>query len=80
MNTRGDSPQRADLNNHVMAQLNSQINSIDINDLPPPPPVPQVYFIICPLPADTRSYASLFFSIKCRPPITLLPTLLLHHP
>lgn len=42
MNQRGDSPQRNDLNNHVMAQLNSQINNIDINDLPPPPPVPQV--------------------------------------
>jgi hypothetical protein len=40
MNARGDSPQRNDLNNHVMAQLNSQINSIDIHDLPPPPPVP----------------------------------------
>lgn len=42
MNQRGDSPQRSDLNNHVMAQLNSQINNIDINDLPPPPPVPHV--------------------------------------
>ncbi|KAL7044313.1 hypothetical protein ACKWTF_001880 [Chironomus riparius] len=41
INQRGDSPQRNDLNNHVMAQLNSQINNIDINDLPPPPPVPQ---------------------------------------
>lgn len=40
MNTRNDSPQRHDLNNHVMAQLNSQINNININDLPPPPPVP----------------------------------------
>ncbi|KAG5675140.1 hypothetical protein PVAND_005068 [Polypedilum vanderplanki] len=43
MNTRGDSPQRTDLNNHVMAQLNSQITNIDINDLPPPPPVPQYH-------------------------------------
>lgn len=39
---RNESPQRNDLNNHVMAQLNSQINNIDINDLPPPPPIPQV--------------------------------------
>ena len=39
---RSDSPQRNDLNSHVMAQLNSQINNIDINDLPPPPPIPQV--------------------------------------
>ena len=49
MNQRGDSPQRNDLNNHVMAQLNSQINNIDINDLPPPPPVPQVIKIFLPL-------------------------------
>lgn len=41
-NARGDSPQRNDLNDHIMAQLNSQINNIDINDLPPPPPIPQV--------------------------------------
>lgn len=40
MTARNDSPQRHDLNNHVMAQLNSQINNININDLPPPPPVP----------------------------------------
>lgn len=40
MNARNDSPQRHDMNNHVMAQLNSQINNININDLPPPPPVP----------------------------------------
>lgn len=40
MNTRNDSPQRHDMNHHVMAQLNSQINNININDLPPPPPVP----------------------------------------
>lgn len=44
MNARGESPQRTDMNNHVMAQFNSQINNIDINDLPPPPPVPQVKF------------------------------------
>lgn len=48
MGGRNDSPQRNDLN--VMAQLNSHINNININDLPPPPPVPdQVileYFII----------------------------------
>lgn len=40
LNARNDSPQRQDINNHVMAQLNSQINNININDLPPPPPVP----------------------------------------
>lgn len=44
MNPRGDSPQRNDLNDQIMAQLNSQINNIDINDLPPPPPIPQVSF------------------------------------
>ncbi|CRK94174.1 CLUMA_CG007690, isoform A [Clunio marinus] len=43
MNQRNDSPQRNDMNNHVMAQLNSQMNNININDLPPPPPVPDQY-------------------------------------
>lgn len=45
---RSDSPQRAaqhDLNNHVMTQLNSQINNININDLPPPPPIPEQVWI-----------------------------------
>lgn len=54
MNQRGDSPQRNDLNNHVMAQLNSQINNIDINDLPPPPPVPQVIKILLPCSLNTQ--------------------------
>lgn len=38
---RNDSPQRHDLNNHVMSQLNSQIDNMNINDLPPPPPIPE---------------------------------------
>lgn len=54
LNQRTDSPQRQDLNNHVMAQLNSQIDNININDLPPPPPIP-----------EQVSKARKFISLKC---------------
>lgn len=60
MNQRGDSPQRNDLNNHVMAQLNSQINNIDINDLPPPPPVPQVIKNLLPSSLNTQRLLEIF--------------------
>lgn len=60
---RNDSPQRHDLNNHVMTQLNSQIDNMNINDLPPPPPIPDQVSLTCELICSTNSNV-LYFAVS----------------